>query len=162
MTSRSSLLLSPSLGSSGDDVTELGPRPSRSARASVRFLKRFSQACYIQFERLVERVENLPERSHDRRGVRILHDVATEHQAIDGGTELPDPLQYFVEAAATRAPDSNTGISAYSVTSVSVPSLGGGSSRGLHRPLPPSGWTGEGWMLCELPPGRIHPGRPPP
>ena len=52
----------------------------------------------------MDRVKNLPERGNDFRGLRVLDDVAAEHQAIGGGAELSDPVQHVFKTAATRTP----------------------------------------------------------
>jgi hypothetical protein len=58
---------------------------------------------------LTNRVKNLPERGDYFRGLRILHDVATEHQAINAGAKLADPGQHVVKIAAPRAPQQQHG-----------------------------------------------------
>lgn len=53
---------------------------------------------------LVDSVEDIPEGGDDFRGLGVLYDVATEHEAVNGGTDLADPGQHVVETAASRTP----------------------------------------------------------
>jgi len=62
------------------------------------------QGCLQVLERASRGVEDIPEGGDDFRRLGILDDLATEHEAVNGGTWLADPGRYVVEAAASHTP----------------------------------------------------------
>ena len=72
-------------------------------------------------ERASRGVEDIPEGGDDFRRLGILDDLATEHEAVNGGTWLADPGPPCRRGRrVSHPPNDKTVIDAYSVTSVSL------------------------------------------